>query len=196
MVCVYFSSSAAATMKSPNRRVASQAERSALITHSRRPRRNGTTSLAPATDRTRHVACHRRSSLRLSHFAIKQPSTSGSSRAYLVLSESAPSSSLGLVQPLGLIVRRTRKQRQMAVCCKVSGTGKRIDFAAIAPVIGTLYPSPFDEPCRKRERRRLGDAAGPTPPSWRCRSVGPVYGASGYRLSATEGSECERSKLG
>jgi hypothetical protein len=41
----------------------------------------------------------------------------------------------------------------MAVCCKVSGTGKRIDFAAIAPVIGTLYPSPFDEPCRKRERR-------------------------------------------
>ena len=39
---------------------------------------------------------------------------------------------------------------------------KRIDFATIAPVIGTLYPSPFDEPCRKRERRKLGDAAGLT----------------------------------
>jgi uncharacterized cupin superfamily protein len=40
--------------------------------------------------------------------------------------------------------------------------GKRIDAAAIAPVIGTLYPPPFDEPCRARERKRLGDAAGLT----------------------------------
>jgi uncharacterized cupin superfamily protein len=39
---------------------------------------------------------------------------------------------------------------------------KRVDFATIAPVIGTIYPSPFDEPCRKRERRKLGDAAGLT----------------------------------
>ena len=37
---------------------------------------------------------------------------------------------------------------------------KRIDAAAVAAVIGTLYPPPFDEPCRNRERRRLGDAAG------------------------------------
>ncbi|MGH7813443.1 MAG: cupin domain-containing protein [Candidatus Binataceae bacterium] len=37
---------------------------------------------------------------------------------------------------------------------------KRIDPRAIPPVIGTGYPAPFDEPCRKRERRRLGDAAG------------------------------------
>jgi uncharacterized cupin superfamily protein len=37
---------------------------------------------------------------------------------------------------------------------------KRIDVAAIAPVIGTLYPTPFDQPCRARERRKLGDAAG------------------------------------
>ena len=37
---------------------------------------------------------------------------------------------------------------------------KRIDVAKIAPVIGTLYPTPFDQPCRSRERRRLGDAAG------------------------------------
>ncbi len=40
--------------------------------------------------------------------------------------------------------------------------GKRIDVAAIASVIGTLYPTPFDQPCRKRERRKLGDAAGLT----------------------------------
>lgn len=39
---------------------------------------------------------------------------------------------------------------------------KRIDSAAIVAVIGTLYPPPFDLPCRARERRRLGDAAGLT----------------------------------
>jgi uncharacterized cupin superfamily protein len=39
---------------------------------------------------------------------------------------------------------------------------KRIDIAAIAPVIGTLYPQPFDQPCRSRERQKLGDAAGLT----------------------------------
>jgi uncharacterized cupin superfamily protein len=39
---------------------------------------------------------------------------------------------------------------------------KRIDVASIAPVIGTLYPPPFDEPCRPRERRKLGDQAGLT----------------------------------
>jgi uncharacterized cupin superfamily protein len=39
---------------------------------------------------------------------------------------------------------------------------KRIDVAAIAPIIGTLYPSPFDQPCRARGRRKLGDAAGLT----------------------------------
>lgn len=37
---------------------------------------------------------------------------------------------------------------------------KRIDIMMLAPVIGTLYPSPFDQPCRARERRKLGDAAG------------------------------------
>jgi len=40
--------------------------------------------------------------------------------------------------------------------------GKRIDIAALAPVIGTFYPPPFDEPCRARERKRLGDSAGLT----------------------------------
>src|SRR5437016_12544030 len=36
---------------------------------------------------------------------------------------------------------------------------KRIDVTALTPVIGTLYPSPFDTPCRARERTKLGDAA-------------------------------------
>ena len=39
---------------------------------------------------------------------------------------------------------------------------KRIEVAAVTAVIGTLYPPPFDLPCRARERRRLGDAAGLT----------------------------------
>lgn len=39
---------------------------------------------------------------------------------------------------------------------------KRIDPAALTPVVGTLYPPPFDEPCRARERTRLGDEAGLT----------------------------------
>jgi uncharacterized cupin superfamily protein len=37
---------------------------------------------------------------------------------------------------------------------------KRIDVSALTPVVGTLYPSPFDEPCRARARTKLGDAAG------------------------------------
>jgi uncharacterized cupin superfamily protein len=40
--------------------------------------------------------------------------------------------------------------------------GKKIDLTALKPVVGTNYPPPFDEPCRARERRRLGDAAGLT----------------------------------
>ena len=39
---------------------------------------------------------------------------------------------------------------------------KRIDPATLTPVIGTMYPPPFDEPCRARVRTRLGDAAGLT----------------------------------
>jgi uncharacterized cupin superfamily protein len=37
---------------------------------------------------------------------------------------------------------------------------KRIKPQDVAAVVGTLYPSPFDEPCRERERRKLGDVAG------------------------------------
>lgn len=40
--------------------------------------------------------------------------------------------------------------------------GKRITPLDLAAVVGTLYPPPFDEPCRVRERRKLGDAAGLT----------------------------------
>jgi uncharacterized cupin superfamily protein len=43
-----------------------------------------------------------------------------------------------------------------------STVSKRIDVAAVVPVLGTLYPSPFDRPCRARERRRLGEVAGLT----------------------------------
>ena len=39
---------------------------------------------------------------------------------------------------------------------------KRIDVAALASVVGTLYPSPFDEPCLARDRKKLGDVAGLT----------------------------------
>jgi uncharacterized cupin superfamily protein len=37
---------------------------------------------------------------------------------------------------------------------------KRIDASALSSVVGTLYPSPYDVPCRRRERTKLGDAAG------------------------------------
>jgi uncharacterized cupin superfamily protein len=40
--------------------------------------------------------------------------------------------------------------------------GKKIDIAALKSMVGTLYPPPFDEPCRARERTRLGDAVGLT----------------------------------
>ena len=39
---------------------------------------------------------------------------------------------------------------------------KRIDVRALPPVVGTLYPPPLDEPCRSRERTRIGNAAGLT----------------------------------
>jgi len=39
---------------------------------------------------------------------------------------------------------------------------KRIDPATLPVITGTLYPPPFDEPCRARHRTRLADAAGLT----------------------------------
>jgi uncharacterized cupin superfamily protein len=38
----------------------------------------------------------------------------------------------------------------------------KIDLARLAPIVGSKYPKPFDEPCRARERRRLGEGAGLT----------------------------------
>jgi len=38
----------------------------------------------------------------------------------------------------------------------------KIDIENAAVRIGTSYPAPHDAPCRERERRRLGDAAGLT----------------------------------
>jgi uncharacterized cupin superfamily protein len=39
---------------------------------------------------------------------------------------------------------------------------KRIDMTSLENITGTLYPPPYDEPCRARARTRLGDAAGLT----------------------------------
>jgi uncharacterized cupin superfamily protein len=39
---------------------------------------------------------------------------------------------------------------------------RKIDIARLKPVVGTLYPPPFDQPCLARERTRLGDAEGLT----------------------------------
>ena len=39
---------------------------------------------------------------------------------------------------------------------------KRIDVESLQAIAGTMYPPPYDEPCRARERIRLGDAAGLT----------------------------------
>jgi len=37
---------------------------------------------------------------------------------------------------------------------------KRIAPQDLPALFGTFYPPPYDKPCRPRERRRLGDAAG------------------------------------
>src|SRR5260221_439665 len=50
--------------------------------------------------------------------------------------------------------------RPLTPPCKEPAMPKRIDVPALEPIVGTLYPSPFDEPCRARERKRLGDAGG------------------------------------
>ena len=82
---------------------------------------------------------------------------------------------------------------------------KRIDIAALTPITGTLYPPPFDEPCRARERTRLGDPAGLTqfgvnllrlPPGawssqrhWHTSEDEFVYVLSGEVVLVTDGGE-------
>ena len=39
---------------------------------------------------------------------------------------------------------------------------KKIDLGAAPTRVGSIYPAPFDVPCRERSRTRLGDAAGLT----------------------------------
>jgi uncharacterized cupin superfamily protein len=39
---------------------------------------------------------------------------------------------------------------------------KKIDIGKAEHLTGSSYPAPYDEPCRARERWRLGDAAGLT----------------------------------
>src|SRR5580693_9172 len=84
-------------------------------------------------------------------------------------------------------------------------TQKRIDIDAIVPVVGTLYPPPFDQPCRGRARQKLGDVAGLTqfgvnllrlPPGawssqrhWHTREDEFVYVLSGEIVLVTDGGE-------
>jgi uncharacterized cupin superfamily protein len=39
---------------------------------------------------------------------------------------------------------------------------KRIDIAGLVAAVGTMYPPPYHGPCKARERKKLGDAAGLT----------------------------------
>jgi uncharacterized cupin superfamily protein len=84
---------------------------------------------------------------------------------------------------------------------------KRIDISTLTPVVGTLYPPPFDAPCRARERVKLGDAAGLTqfgvnllrlPPGawssqrhWHTGGDEFVYILSGEVVLVTDGGEEE-----
>jgi uncharacterized cupin superfamily protein len=82
---------------------------------------------------------------------------------------------------------------------------KRIDAATLTSVVGTLYPPPFNAPCRARERVKLGDAAGLTqfgvnllrlPPGawssqrhWHTSGDEFIYVLSGEVVLVTDGGE-------
>lgn len=82
---------------------------------------------------------------------------------------------------------------------------KRIDPAQLPEIVGTLYPPPFDKPCRARGRKKLGDAAGLTqygvnllrlPPGvwsgqrhWHMEQDEFVYVVSGEVILVTNGGE-------
>jgi uncharacterized cupin superfamily protein len=84
-------------------------------------------------------------------------------------------------------------------------TRKRIEIRTLVPIAGTSYPPPFDEPCRARQRRKLGDEAGLTqfgvnllvlPPGawssqrhWHTAEDEFVYVLSGEVTLVTEGGE-------
>ena len=86
---------------------------------------------------------------------------------------------------------------------------KRLNVESLPVHAGTMYPPPFDQPCRARERKRLGDAAGLTqfgvnqlrlPPGawssqrhWHIKSDEFVYVLSGEVILVTnEGEELLR----
>ena len=82
---------------------------------------------------------------------------------------------------------------------------KRIDIAGLVAAVGTMYPPPYDAPCRKRERRKLGDAAGLTQfgvnllrlapgvwsaqRHWHTREDEFIFVVSGEVVLVTEGAE-------
>src|ERR1700704_935206 len=53
--------------------------------------------------------------------------------------------------------------RQVLDTLGVTQMAKRIDVSTLPVITGTLYPPPFDEPCRARQRTRLPGGAGLTP---------------------------------
>lgn len=85
---------------------------------------------------------------------------------------------------------------------------KKIDSTTVPTVVGTLYPPPFDEPCRARRRERLGDAAGLTqfgvnlltlPPGawssqrhWHVKEDEFVYVLAGEVVLVTDAGEARR----
>jgi uncharacterized cupin superfamily protein len=82
---------------------------------------------------------------------------------------------------------------------------RKIDLAEAPVTAGTLYPPPFDEPCRARQRIRLSDAAGLTrfgvnlftlPPGawssqrhWHTREDELIYVVSGEVTLVTDAGE-------
>ncbi len=82
---------------------------------------------------------------------------------------------------------------------------KRIDIESLPVRSGTYYPPPFDQPCRARERKRLGDAAGlsqfgshqlrlqpgawSSQRHWHTKSDEFVYVISGEVVLVTDGGE-------
>jgi uncharacterized cupin superfamily protein len=82
---------------------------------------------------------------------------------------------------------------------------RKIDLATAPRRDGTLYPPPYDEPCRARRRIRLGDAAGLTqfgvnlctlPPGtwssqrhWHTREDELIYVVSGEVVLVTDDGE-------
>ena len=82
---------------------------------------------------------------------------------------------------------------------------RKLDLAAIQSRIGSGYPTPFDAPCKRRERKPLGDAAGLTrfgvnllklPPGewssqrhWHTAEDEFVYGVAGEVVLVTDAGE-------